>query len=141
MENFDAFVRKFNPESSKIHVALLEELRNCKMKEDFPKDAGMSAIDLGKLELDPLPFLLGSTLFVRDFYPRFLTEIRKSLITTVVGNSGKIYAFPIYFLSLISAFIIFLFRSREIYVSILHFCENDKSSIVWTAEPRFLWFY
>ena len=89
MENFDAFVRKFNPESSKIHVALLEELRNCKMKEDFPKDAGMSAIDLGKLELDPLPFLLGSTLFVRDFYPRFLTRVVSRVASAKAGPASK----------------------------------------------------
>ena len=110
-EGLDVFVKEFDLKPSKIHATLLKELRNCKMKADFPKDAGMSAIDLGTLQLHPSPFFLGSTLFVREFYPRLLSAIQKNLITTVVGNSGKNDAFTIYFLSLISAFIIFLFQA------------------------------
>ena len=89
VEKFNSFVKEYNPEPSERHTILLKQLRNCQMKEDFPKVAGMSAIDLGTPELDPSPFLLPSTLFVREFYPRLLSAIRKSKISMIVGNSGK----------------------------------------------------
>ena len=78
---------KFDPEYDEINTELLRSMTKCSPKQLEGSTVQVLSLDFPGEKIG-IKNLGGSELFVRDFYPRLLEEIRKKERAVLIGNPG-----------------------------------------------------